>query len=204
LRRALRIITRITSNEAGSLGLHPAVYFYNEKGRHSRFLFLAITLLIATKVRNNDDGFFRRFTEGRKKLEEFLVENKSLIGILLQNMSKAQRVSNTQSLFEFLISEFSQGRSVTPEAAIIHLGLRAKVIDVNPAIVPYFTDDVKSNAFLKKALGEGAMKCVICGGYLDPAKSVSYDHRVPRRDGGTGEAENAELVHPYCNTGYKH
>jgi hypothetical protein len=95
LQRAVNVIMKITSNESGSLGLHPAVYFYNERGRHSRFLFLSVTLLIATKMRNNDGVFFRRFTDGRAKLEKFLVDRKSLIGILLQNMSKAQRVTNT-------------------------------------------------------------------------------------------------------------
>ena len=160
-------------------------------------------MLIAEKVRNNDGEFFKKFSTARAGLEKFLIDNKSLMGILLQNMSKAQRVLNTQSLFNFLIVEFARGNVVTPETAIVHLGLRGRVIDVDPKYGPaHFTDDVKSIAFMHKAL-QNAMKCPICEGLLDPAKSVSYDHRVPRRDGGTGDVENAELVHPYCNTGIK-
>lgn len=203
LEKALRVIERVTGDTPRSLGLHPAVYFYTERGRHNRFLFLAIMLLIATNLKNNNDNFFTKFTDSRAKLENFLVKNKSLIGILLQNMSKTQRVDNTQSLFEFLISEFAEGRNVTPEAAIAHLGLRGRVIDVEwGQTTPHFTDEVKSQGFLEKALST-AQRCEICGGFLDPAKSVSYDHRIPRRDGGTGEVGNLDLVHPYCNTGYK-
>ena len=33
LKSSLRVLTRITGNGTSSLGLHPAVYFYNEKGK---------------------------------------------------------------------------------------------------------------------------------------------------------------------------
>jgi hypothetical protein len=160
-------------------------------------------MLVSTKVRNNDDQFFKRFTRGRAALEKFLVENKSLISLLLQNMSKAQRVTNTQALFEFLISEFSEGRTVSPEEAISQLGLRGNIINIEAATgATHFSDDVKSEAFMSRALAS-ALKCSTCEGYLDAAKSVSYDHKEPRRDGGKGDVSNADLVHPYCNTGYK-
>ena len=42
LRRAQKIAGRLTGNDAPSLGLHPAVYFYTERGKHSRFLFLGV------------------------------------------------------------------------------------------------------------------------------------------------------------------
>ena len=119
-------------------------------------------------------------------------------------MSKAQRVTNTQLLFDFLIAEFAEGRTVTADQAITQLDLRGNIINVEA--IPgstFFSDDVKSMAFMSKAL-DNALKCSICGGYLDAAKSVSYDHKEPRRDGGKGNVENADLVHPYCNTGYKH
>ena len=56
--------------------------------------------------------------------------------------------------------------------------------------------------FMTTALASAIM-CPICGGYLHPSKSVSYDHITPRRDKGTGEAANGRLVHPFCNTGVK-
>ena len=82
LRSGLKITRRITGNKAASLGLHPAVYFSNDKGRHSRFLFLGMCALIAEKLRDNDGRWFREFTLARKKTEEFLIANKSVIGIV--------------------------------------------------------------------------------------------------------------------------
>src|SRR6266705_341721 len=38
LKNALLIVQRMTGNSDGGMGLHPAVYFYNERGKYSRFL----------------------------------------------------------------------------------------------------------------------------------------------------------------------
>jgi len=202
LKNSLQVLNRITGNTSGSLGLHPAVYFYNEKGKYSRFPFLGMTALIAEKLRNNDSGFFKKFTNARPKLEEFLLENKSLIGIIVQNLSKAQRPAKMKDLFEFLVAE-SPTAKPTPEAAIAHIGLRGRILDVTaPQTTPHISDETKSMLFLRNAL-KAALKCPICNGLLEPSKSVSYDHIVPVRDLGTGHINNVQMSHPYCNTGYK-
>lgn len=202
LKSALRIVERMTGNSDGSMGLHPAVYFYNEKGKYSRFLFLGMASLIAEKLRNNDASYFKKFTLSRKFLERFLMSNKSLIGILLQNMGKGNRVSKMKDLFSYLVAE-SDNRLVTPEEAIAHLGLRGRIIDVNATQGPTrFSDDDKSQIFITKALAN-ALTCSVCSGMLDPNKSVSYDHITRIREGGTGHPSNGDLVHPYCNTGIK-
>ena len=203
LKSALNVVSRVTSNKPGSLGLHPAVYFYNEKGKHSRFLFLGTMLLFNTKLRNNDSAFFAKFTECRSQVEKFLIGNKSLIGILLQNMSKRSRVGKMRELLEYLVKTYSSGAVVKIEDAILHLGAKGRVLDVTTTqgqVV--FTDESKSAIFVRQSI-ETAMKCPICRGLLDPSKSVSYDHIKRVRDGGTGEVENGQLVHPYCNTGVK-
>lgn len=203
LKRALLIVEKMTGNSAGSLGLHPAVYFYNERGKYSRFLFLGMASLIAEKFRNNDDGYFKKFTYSRKNMEKFLIDNKSLIGILLQNMGKGNRVSKMRDLLAYLVEE-SSTRLVLPEDAIAQLGLRGRIIDVNAAQSgpTRFSDEDKSQIFIAKAL-TSAITCNVCGGKLDPNKSVSYDHVTRVRDGGIGNPENGDLVHPYCNTGIK-
>jgi HNH endonuclease len=48
-----------------------------------------------------------------------------------------------------------------------------------------------------------AMKCPICKGYLDPAKSASYDHIDRVQDGGKGSVGNGQVTHPYCNSAIK-
>lgn len=203
LSRSLDIANRITGNSPGSLGLHPAVYFYNEKGKHARFLFLGMISLVAEHIRNNDSGWFRKFTKARSQLERFLIDNKSLIGILLQNMSKAQRIPKMRDLFAYLIREAYSGSALSPESAIAHLGLRGRIIDVVvPQMNSQISDDTKSMIFIRQAL-DAALKCPVCGGLLDPSKSVSYDHITPKCKGGTGDQENTQLAHPYCNTAMK-
>lgn len=67
---------------------------------------------------------------------------------------------------------------------------------------PRITDDTKATLNFRDAISN-ATYCPICGGMLDPRKSVSYDHKIRVVDGGTGDISNVQRVHPYCNTGYK-
>jgi hypothetical protein len=47
-----------------------------------------------------------------------------------------------------------------------------------------------------------APRCAICGGFI-PSQAIKIDHIHRREDGGLATADNAQLTHPYCNTGYK-
>lgn len=203
LQNAYYLLNRISSNNPGSLGLHPAVYFYNEKGKYTRFLFLGMVSVIQSKLRNNDSEWFRKFTRVRFKTEQFLTTNKSIIGAVLQNLSKRQRVPKIAELIEFLVYEFQNTDTITIETAMAKLNLIGRFIDVrSPQTGPRISDDTKSAVFLKQAMAS-AIECAICGGLLDPKKSSTYDHIVRREDGGTGDLTNVQLVHPYCNDGYK-
>jgi hypothetical protein len=46
-----RVLARIASNVPASLGLRLAVYFYNGRGKHSRFLFLGVVALYRSDSR---------------------------------------------------------------------------------------------------------------------------------------------------------
>lgn len=203
LRAAIKIARRITSNEPESLGLHPAVYFTNDKGKHSRFLFLGMTAIITEKIRNNDSGWFKKFTLARSKIEHFLIEHKSLLGVVLQNLGKQARVPRMREMFEYLVEEGNSGRTLSPADLIKHLGMTGRVYDVIG--VPRsstFSDETKSQIAYHTQIKQ-TPKCPICDGLLDIAKSVSYDHIQRVREGGLGHAENGQMVHPYCNTGMK-
>ncbi len=203
LRASLRIANRMTGNTAESLGLHPAVYFTNDQGKHNRFLFLGMAAVITRKLRSNDSLWFKKFTLRRKEVEEFLIANKSAIGIVLQNLSKKQRIPKMRDMFEYLVSETNATQDLDPVSVFRHLALRGKIIDLTlTELGSSFTDDTKSRIFYKDAITRAAV-CPICGGLLDPAKSVSYDHIQRVSEGGLGTAENGQMVHPYCNTGMK-
>jgi hypothetical protein len=203
LKNGLRVANRITGNSPESLGLHPAVYFSNDKGKHSRFLFLGVCSLIAEKLKNNDSGWFKKFTKARAGIENFLITNKSVIGIVLQNLSKNTRVPRMKEMFRFLVDELSADRIPETQAVFSHLGLGGKIYDLttSPRAVN-FSDDTKSQIFYRLAI-ERAERCPVCSGLLDISKSVSYDHITPVRDGGLGTVANGQMVHPYCNTGMK-
>lgn len=203
LKNGLKIAHRITGNSPESLGLHPAVYFSNDKGKHSRFLFLGMCALVSERLRNNDDGWFKKFTKARERMEKFLIANKSVIGIVLQNLSKRTRIPKMREMFKFLVDECSEGRSPEAQTVFSHIGLTGKIYDLTatPRAVS-FSDDTKSQIYYRQAI-ESAIKCPICRGLLDTGKSVSYDHITPVREKGLGTAENGQMVHPYCNSGVK-
>ena len=136
-------------------------------------------------------------------MELFLVENKSVVTLVLQNMSKGQRIPQMQSLFDFLVKQSQKGMP-TLQAAIDHLGLKGRILEVTEkrATASHFNEDAKSMMFVQSAL-QNAIKCPVCGGYLHPVKSVSYDHVLRVSEGGTGSSANGQMVHPFCNTGVK-
>lgn len=200
---AKEVAGRIVGNASASLGLHPAVYFYNERGAYSRHFFLGMVKLITERVRNNDDGFFKKFTLVRRELEEFLISNKSLINQAFANVNRDARVVRVRDMLAALIEDLTAKKEPTFESILAVMGLTGRVFALQNAVVkPAVSDDTKSAVFIKTSL-QSATKCPICGGLLFPTKSVSYDHVVRVRDGGTGDADNIQMTHPYCNSGVK-
>lgn len=203
LRTGLRVARRITGNTSESLGLHPAVYFSNDKGKHNRFLFLGMCALIAEKLRDNDSGWFRKFTLARRKTEKFLLDHKPVIGIVLQNLSKRTRIPKMREMFRYLVDQGVSGKNPDVKDVFEHIGMTGKIIDLTARTQSStFSDDTKSQIYYRQAI-KSAIKCPICHGLLDTAKSVSYDHITPVREKGLGVAENGQMVHPYCNSAMK-
>ena len=203
LSNTVEIAKRITGTSPGSLGLHPAVYFYNEKGKHSRFLFLGVASLITQRLRCGDSAFFRKFSIARRKIEDFLIANKSLIGILLQNLAKASRVPKMRDMLKFLVEQYSAGVDVKVEDVLTFLGAKSRVFDITTSNTgAQFSSDTKAAIFIRQAI-TSAPRCPICSGLLFARKSVSFDHIKPRREGGSDSPENGQMTHPYCNSAIK-
>jgi hypothetical protein len=199
LENSLEVLSRITGQSNGSLGLHTAIYFYNDKGKHSKFLFLGIVALITEKIRNNDAYFFKKFTKVRSKIEDFVIENKSLIGIILQNLGNRQRIPKVKELFDFLVSQAFSGRPLELEAVLVTLGQAGRVLDIRTVQTSRKITDETKNTLMIKAAISSAQKCPICGGRLEVNKSVSYDHKLDKKIDGTGDVENIQQAHFYCN-----
>src|SRR3546814_15240477 len=89
LKKAKALVEKVTGNSAGSLGLHPAIYFYGPSGRHSSYMFMGTMQLIAKHVVNNNSGFFKKFTSVRGELEKVLIEKKDLLSTIIQDRMSA-------------------------------------------------------------------------------------------------------------------
>ena len=203
LDRTLNLMRRLTGNEGGSLGLHPAVYFYGPTGRHSGAMFMGTVKLVAKKLANNDKDFFKTFSKVRSKLETLLVDHKDLMATILQKHISGKRVDRYASLLDQTIVTLANGQGVTESDLVKLAGLDGKIVTGGSVSAPKkFSNDAKSHAFIQTAL-ESSVKCPICNGYMDTVKSVSYDHMQRAEDGGAANAKNLHLTHPYCNQSVK-
>lgn len=203
LQGCLNVLRRVTGNSGESLGLHPAVYFYSDRGKHSADLFLGVCRLVAIKLSNNDGEFFKKWIAARPSVEEYLIQKKPLLMQILQHTRSTSRMEKVKDIFECLVTEAAAGKVIEDSAVLEWADLESDLINMKakPKSIN-FSDDTKSHVFLITSLGS-ALKCPICKGYLEPAKAASYDHVTGKAHGGNGAPANAQITHPFCNTGIK-
>ena len=202
LDKTLALMQRITGNSNGSLGLHPAVYFYGPTGRHSMPMFMGTILMVSKKIINNDKSFFLDFSKKREEIEDVLVGKKEIISAALQKVISTNRQKKYSEFLEYLIKKCKDDESLSDQDILSVFGVDLLLVGINSGSSVNFSDDVKSKVFIQKSLSS-AIKCTECGGFLDPSKSVSYDHIKDKKFGGNGSADNCELLHPYCNQSLK-
>ena len=194
------VICRITGNNIGSLGLHPAVFFYNARGQHWDMIFISMLRVFSKAIRNKDAEFFKSFCQNRERLETLFLQNKALIAqanIVIRSHMRIDKWSD-------LIEKTARGQlfedGMSPEKILEALGLSGKLIasDITEN-TSNFSAATKSAAFLAESV-KSAQKCPLCGGLIAVEQSVSYDHVKPRSKGGKGTVENLQMTHPYCNS----
>lgn len=196
------VVGHITGNEGPSLGLHPAIFFYSERGRHIPDLLLGIALTFSRKLADNNRAYFKRFTLVRSRLEALLVEHKSLITQALQTVQSRARPDRVAEFFDQMVTrlEANDAISETDIASTIAAASTSKVLSIHKESGGVeFKKETKSEAFIRQSI-ETAIACPECGGKLDPTKSISYDHKKGKKDGGKGDVNNVGLTHPYCNS----
>jgi len=203
LERCLRVISRISGNSNDSLGLHPAVYFYSDRGSNLADMFLGITFLIKKKIMNNDSVFFQGFSAKRADIETFLIANKAIIAQILVQINSRNRIDRVSDIFEYLVTSDNSLRPLNIEGVAEAARLKGSIVALREKVESKdFSDTSKSSIFLNTAL-KHSVKCGICGGYLEPSMSVSYDHVIRKSEGGTGDSDNGQLAHGFCNSGIK-
>ncbi|MDI2444678.1 HNH endonuclease family protein [Pseudomonas aeruginosa] len=205
LKRVRKISSLLNSNYPSSLGLHPAVYFYSQEGRHKSASFLAMTDF-ADRI--SREGKLDDFTSIRPRFESFLLDYEYLI----QQINRKYRTAHIShphisKFFEMVMSNMGMGlqdddivRTIQATQEFGYLSLQ-KPANKRGVAGGKFDSDAKSAIYLREVLRK-APTCNICSGYIHK-NSISIDHVVRRSEGGTSNLENGKLTHPYCNTGYK-
>jgi hypothetical protein len=198
LKNTLRVARRINAEHASSLGLHPLVYFYSQQGRHKPASFYAITALMKDLDEKNGWG---DFIEVRENFEKFVLENDDLVSqITRKKRSGIDAYSDVKDFFLKVI-KFLKNKQTNILGEILKIK-KFNYLKVNDHQKELSTNtERKSSVFLKEALS-GCPKCKICNGYLH-ANSISMDHKVRKRDGGSDSAENLQMTHPFCNSTIK-
>jgi len=203
LKEVRKLAIRIGSNDPSSLGLHPVVYFYGATGRFLPMTFLAVAGFMKELEKRNA---FAEFTRIRSGFEDFLLENRGFVNqIGHEVIGGEKRVKATLLMYEVLFEELTRGGSkqhiIEQMRSHKELKFLHEPVAENIEYGKTFSVDTKSAAYLREAIDKSP-RCAICNARLH-FKSISFDHKGRKEDGGLGTPDNAQLTHPYCNTGYK-
>ncbi|WGL61262.1 DUF262 domain-containing protein [Pigmentibacter sp. JX0631] len=199
LEKTLKIMRRINSDHASSLGLHPAVYFYSQHGRHKPVSLYAIIALI--KEFEADPKKYHQFTKIRDKFEDFIIKNDDLISQITRKKRGGREAYNDIKDLFLEIIKLTEVNSENIFNDIIKIKKFNYLKSDNQQSTLLTSSETKSNVFLSRAL-DGCIKCSICNGYLHK-NSITMDHILRKREGGSNNVKNLQPAHPYCNTTFK-
>ena len=208
LRRVRKRLELVSTNHPGSLGLHPLVYCYSSTGGFQANAFLATTEFALKLHKENRK---KEFVAVRERFERYIVFNRQFVSLTMSRLGAGERsMSRIVDLYWQIFEGMSRGLSekqifdgLLEQAKFKHL----RQLDVPPPSaeleksVSGASNTSKSAAFIRAAL-ESPTRCSECGASLH-MNSVTFDHIVRVRDGGSNRSENLGPAHPYCNSGHK-
>ena len=180
------------------------MYFYSWTGKQQPILFLTIARLVLELERARKLDWFIDHREG---FESFLMKNRSLVNQLVRKFG-------TKNSGRVHLSEFYRAvlegvaRKSTDLEIISDLRVHPEYAYLQPEESPYegvaptrYSTQVKSGLIMRELLPT-APRCAICRGLM-PVQAMSVDHKQRIADGGESVVANAQISHPYCNSGYK-
>jgi len=203
LKNTRRVMYRISSDHPSSLGLHPVVYFYSLSGRYQPTSFLAVVSLIREF---EEKDLFTTFTQNRRAFEDFILKYKTFSNqVTVALGSGIKGFARLEQLFSAILTEIAGGKAEGEIIEALRKDDRFRFLKLSESELEEsrkeFNTEVKSATFLKDAL-TNPVRCKICGGLIH-LNAMTIDHIISKKDGGTGQLENAQLAHPYCNTTFK-
>jgi hypothetical protein len=205
LKNIRKVAYRLNSNHPSSLGLHPAVYFYSQEGRHKTASFFAVIdfVMELDKQRNMND-----FIDVRSRFESFILEYDYLIQQIHRKYRSTQKsYPHISKLFIRMVSVLKAGKDIDESINEVvaspdfsYLAFQKPLLQ-DDFVSKDFSTSQKSAIYMREAL-QNAPTCKLCGGLIH-RNSISIDHTQRKKDGGLATLDNGQLTHPYCNTGYK-
>lgn len=196
-----RILYRLCSNHASSLGLHPVLYFYSRNGTFQPSALLSFVIL----MRDWDTNDFLGFTDVRASFEEFLLSNRSMTEAIRQLGTGNRSRPRIISLYRTIILKLKEGNSPDQVADdlrnhrdfsfLIEPREEAPMLALEGGA---FTRETKGAAFLADAL-PSAPKCPTCAGLMH-RNGMQVGHKQAKRNGGSADVSNAMMQHPFCNS----
>jgi hypothetical protein len=203
LNNTKKLVARISSPLASSLGLHPAVYFYSATGRHQPTALLAVTSLMIKLEKEN--GFIK-FSMNRRRFEDFLLTYKDFVNQIVGKFGSGLKgYGKVEKMLSFVLDKIEQGKSDKDILEDLHTDTKFSFLKISTEetgrLQKDFNTETKSAVFFKTAL-ENPLRCKICD-CLIHKNTMTVDHIKEKKDGGLGTIDNAQLLHPYCNSTYK-
>lgn len=208
LKKVRKRLGMVTTNDPGSFGFHPLIYYYANSGTFLANAFLA-SLEFSTKI--DQTGKRDEFTQIRKRFEKYLFKNKVFVSLTISRLGSGsrslQRIADLYwNILEGMVAGKSDNelfQSFIVQDEFVHLK-QAEIPSPNFDAKPSQSGakkQTKSAAFIK-AVMENPTRCHICGAAVH-SNSITFDHVVGKAAGGDNHSENLKPTHPYCNSGFK-
>jgi hypothetical protein len=146
------------------------------------------------------------FVRIRRDFEELLVSKKHFINAIVSLKGSGFRASPwlcalLNCFFELLLEGEYNDANLNAKLEEIKLGnLTPTGLGVRGRGA--FSTAAKTATFITEAL-DSAPRCAECGARLHLEKATTVDHAVRNAEGGSSHSDNAQLMHPYCNSGIK-
>jgi hypothetical protein len=201
LNSTLKVVRRITTTHASSLGLHPALYFYSDKGRYQPTALLAWIEIIKEFEATRE---FEKFILHRKKFEAGLIVLKQVTNqVTVKYGSSLKGYKQLKDVYLKIYALIIENDNLDTLRKDLKIAFPFLNLESQPNAIqnPNFSRDTKSEIFLTQALNS-AQQHKICSGFIH-SNSMTVDHIHRKEDGGKGDATNGQLAHPFCNSTIK-
>ena len=202
LKRTKRVVGLVLSNDPGSFGLHPALWFYNANGVFQPAALLnVVTWLLSLEKR----GKLHAFRRLRGRLEDLILEHPTLIKPSINKLGSGSRtrkrmVGVLDRMLD-LLAEHDDNEMVWADLSDEFKALRRDEEEQTEAAKRGtagggFDLSVKNATTLADL--RSVPRCKLCGGLKHP-NGITLDHTVKKADGGLSSVHNSRWVHPICN-----